>query len=625
MALTERLKGRLLAHFKTEQAIEAAARDFDIDAFREACGGSERKAAEVLSEVLGLFSPGFLANDRAEAVHESLVELLQGYAHTAHARNRLRLYRPLADQDQMRSRLASCMAAKERVSGLPRAQVESLLKELGTPRQPQARFNGNIALLVENEEEYERLSRSELSRHCRILPATDPAGLEEAEVIVYLCGEGRLDITRLENVVTVPSGSREYEMVPETVLDFFTANRDLLSTVAGLRGLLGQGSVCADVVAVIDSLRARQVDLRAIERAVLQVRDEMNAELRKHAGELHLSGDEVLEVLGQGVPRKVRDIYSMVLSLGKRRLHELTGYDHSPYIIKYPVEVDDEELEKVRRRIAAEAGTSLFEQKVKAARRLRDLKAAVEREVREALEFDLQFALGAFALDYGLTPPVFGSEFSFEGCAHLALARSPSVQRVDYSFGGSENAILLTGANSGGKTTLLETLAQAVLMARCGLPVCARKATLDMPEELYLFGQQRNLNAGAFEGFLRTLVPAVTGKARKLILADELEAMTELEAGARIVAAMISRVKESDSCIIVVTHMAREISKFARVRIDGIEAQGLDAGYNLVVDRTPRRGCLARSTPELILRRLAEISEGAEKKVYRELLEKMKD
>ena len=90
-------------------------------------------------------------------------------------------------------------------------------------------------------------------------------------------------------------------------------------------------------------------------------------------------------------------------------------------------------------------------------------------------------------------------------------------------------------------------------------------------------------------------------------------------------AAMIERVKQTDSTIIVVTHMAREISKFTKVRTDGIEARGLDADYNLVVDRTPRQGLLARSTPELILRRLAETSSGPEQKVYRELLEKMKD
>ena len=51
----------------------------------------------------------------------------------------------------------------------------------------------------------------------------------------------------------------------------------------------------------------------------------------------------------------------------------------------------------------------------------------------------------------------------------------------------------------------------------------------------------------------------------------------------------------------------------------------IDVVYNLVVDRTPRTGFLARSTPELILRRLAETSEGEEKGVYLGLLEKMRE
>jgi DNA mismatch repair protein MutS2 len=625
MALSEKMKGRLLQHFKTDEALGAAARDYDIEAFRQASGGGERRAAELIAQVLGNFNADFLANDRAVAVHEALVGLLQGYARTAHARNRLGLLRPLSGMEDIRARLEYCLAARDRVSKLPRPDVERLLRGLSKPVQPPPAFDGGTVMLVESGEEFEKVSSSELSRYCRILSAEDASGVEEAEVIVYVTGEGRLDLTRLENVVTVPSGSRDYEMAPGIVLDFFTANRELLATVALLRAMLGQKSACAEAVPLLERLRARRVDLAGYERAVLAVRDEMNAELKKHAAELCLSGEEVLEVLGQGVPKKVREIYSRVLATGRGRLKALTGYDEAPYLMKYPIEIDDRELERARRRISAEAGTALFEEKVRAARRLRETRKAVEAELREALDFDYEYALGAFCLDYGLEAPRFGRDFSFEGLAHLGLARSEGLQRVDYAFGARENAILLTGANSGGKTTLLEALAQAVIMARCGLPVCARSARLDLPEELYFFGQQRNLNAGAFEGFLRTLVPAVTGKARRLILADELEAMTELEAGARIVAAMIERLRETDSTIIVVTHMAREISKYARVRIDGIEAQGLDGDYNLVVDRTPRRGVLARSTPELILRRLAETSSGEEQAVYRELLGKMKD
>ena len=626
MAITGKTMSRLLAHFKSEQAMLEAARRYDIEAFREAAGGSgERRAAEMISELLGIHKTGFLATERASEILEGIIGILQGYAHTSYAKNRLRLTGPLQDEQQARAHIEMCMAARERISSLPRPKLEQLLAGLARPAAPQPRFDSSVVLLVEGPEEYERISEGPLSRYLRVLSAEDGSGLEEADMIVYLSSMGRLDITRLENVVTVPSGARDYEMVPGVVLDWFTANRGLLGTVAELRSMLGQKSVCTDIVAALDRIKGRQLDFRTVEKAVLQVRDEMNAELRRHAKELQLSGDDVLEVLGQGVPKKVRDIFSRVLSAGRTRLKELSGFDHSPFLMKYPVEVDDSALEKVRRSIMAQSQTSLFDEKVRVARKLKDQKQAAESELREALELDYEMALGAFCLDFGLVPPGTGNGFSLEGLAHLSLARRPDVQKIDWSFGDGENAVLLTGANSGGKTTLLEALAQAVIMARCGLPVCARSAVLWPPEELYYFSQQRNLNAGAFEGFLRTLVPAVTGGARKLILADELEAMTELEAGARIVAAIVDRARQTGSYIVVVTHLARQISKFTKVRIDGIEARGLDADYNLIVDRTPRKGLLARSTPELILRRLAETSEGPQKAVYRELLERVQD
>lgn len=68
--------------------------------------------------------------------------------------------------------------------------------------------------------------------------------------------------------------------------------------------------------------------------------------------------------------------------------------------------------------------------------------------------------------------------------------------------------------------------------------------------------------------------------------------------------------------------MAREIIKYAPVRVDGIEAKGLDDEYNLLVDRTPRMNYLARSTPELILKMIHSRSEGKLKEVYGKILEK---
>ena len=99
--------------------------------------------------------------------------------------------------------------------------------------------------------------------------------------------------------------------------------------------------------------------------------------------------------------------------------------------------------------------------------------------------------------------------------------------------------MLLTGANSGGKTTLLETLAQISIMTQMGLPVCAYEARVQIVDEVYFFSKKRSLDAGAFESFLNTFMPIVTLETDKLILLDELEAITELEAAVKIIASFM--------------------------------------------------------------------------------------
>ena len=68
--------------------------------------------------------------------------------------------------------------------------------------------------------------------------------------------------------------------------------------------------------------------------------------------------------------------------------------------------------------------------------------------------------------------------------------------------------------------------------------------------------------------------------------------------------------------------MAKELINYTDIRVDGIEAKGLDENYELIVDRTPKMNYLARSTPELILKRIYENSNGCLKEVYGEILKK---
>jgi dsDNA-specific endonuclease/ATPase MutS2 len=240
----------------------------------------------------------------------------------------------------------------------------------------------------------------------------------------------------------------------------------------------------------------------------------------------------------------------------------------------------------------------------------------------EIIKFDYELTLGSFALKYDLNMPSLGEGFRFEGAIHLDLFGEKNVQKINYNLENPENVVLLTGANSGGKTTLLETLSQIIILTQMGLPVPAESASVELIDELYFFSKRRSLDAGAFESFLRNFVPVATYETNKLILLDELEAITELEAAVKIISSFMELIQKSGSYAVIVTHLARELLKYTQVRVDGIEALGLDEEYNLIVDRTPRINYLARSTPELILRRVYEKSDGKLKEIYGFMLKK---
>ena len=72
-----------------------------------------------------------------------------------------------------------------------------------------------------------------------------------------------------------------------------------------------------------------------------------------------------------------------------------------------------------------------YEENVKAAKTLSNMKKKVEEEIHEILVFDYEFTLGCFAHYYDLNPPKIADGFSFQGGLHLnlALENNPEIQR----------------------------------------------------------------------------------------------------------------------------------------------------------------------------------------------------
>jgi hypothetical protein len=211
---------------------------------------------------------------------------------------------------------------------------------------------------------------------------------------------------------------------------------------------------------------------------------------------------------------------------------------------------------------------------------------------------------------------------------HLLLDCDP--EPVTYGLGDvspindRDRIALLSGANSGGKTTLLELLGSIVILAHTGLPVPASEARIGLLDEIHMLAKVSGTqSAGALERTLKRLAEVLVSPKRKLVLADELEAITEPGSAALILGGLLSVASNNENTnVLLVTHIAPSIRDVMsnHVRIDGIEAQGLDENMDLIVDRTPRRNHIARSTPELIVRRLAARSSGPTEKIFTNLL-----
>ena len=245
----------------------------------------------------------------------------------------------------------------------------------------------------------------------------------------------------------------------------------------------------------------------------------------------------------------------------------------------------------------------------------------IDDVVERVVLLDQILAVASIIERYSLAIPKIGSDgIGFVGGSNIFLMKEQfegnlKVQPISYSLGRTRsmnlakprNVVMLTGANSGGKTTLLTTLAIIHILTLLGLPVPCEKAEV-APMPIYLYRRRVTRRRGSLEQALSTLIPVFADRHRKLVLMDEFEALTEPGASGRIVAAIMNTVAAGSSLLLIVTHLARETLPHVRlpIRVDGIEATGLDKQGELMVERQPRFNHIGSSTPKLIIMKLSK-------------------
>ena len=638
----------------------------DVAAIARAPGVNEARAARIARGAIRRRHGDdgrVLATDRARELYREAIDLLRERTVTDYAAKRLETFYPSASASRIEEAQSFAAAATARD---PDPAVREALADCAPLADPPTVRVRDRCLATADAETLARAEAAvpELSVET-VEDARDVSelGRSYASVIVLDESFAGLDV---EGDVSVRPDALENpaETVPERLLAFFAENRERLEAAAAvheaaaaagdpvsedgppvdldrLRDALSRldddGTIAGD--AELDRLTAAVADLDAAVSTAASVADDRLREAIRER-DVTIEGTDFLSLVEQGarvdslLDRELADEYDAAVDAAREHLADALRLEPEEAELaerafggdpSFPVDHDESAVSRLRTELSAARDRRAATLKADLASDLGDLREPVEELVRDALELDVELAVARFARDFDCTlPEVVGpgdasSGFRIEG------GRSPlldvdfaAVESVDYAVSG---ATLLSGVNSGGKTSTLDLVALVVVLAQMGLPVPAESATVERFEEIHYYAKsQGTLDAGAFEATLRDFGDLVDGADGRLVLVDELESITEPGASAKIIAGILEALDDQDATAVFVSHLAREIRAAAdfAVAVDGIEAAGLVDG-ELRVNRSPKKGHLARSTPELIVEKLADDRGG---EFYGDLLEK---
>jgi len=646
---------------------ERALEDGDIATLARASGLSEGRAAMIARGAIRRRhgdDGGFLATDRAREVYEDALDLLRERTVTDYGAKRVGTFYPTRSA----SRIAEVRAFVDRATDRdPDPAVREALAGVEPLAPPPTRRVRDRCLATADAEAFAAAEAAfpELS----VEVVEDARGLAELarSYATVIALDERFAGVDVDGDVRVRPDAMESpdEIVPERVLAFFSENRDRLLAAAEvaeaadldtdcdleeLRGALDRvdddGTVVGD--AELDRLATAVDDLdAAVGTAESVANDRLREAIRER--DVTIEGTDFLSLVEQGarvdslLDRELAGEYADAVDAAREHLIEALALEPEeagfaerafPEDPAFPVAHEESVVSRLRTELKTARDRRAARLKRALAADLSGLRAPAESLVRDALEVDVELAVARFTADFACTLPTFVEGDAAESVSQaddpghgitIEGGRSPlldvgfeDVEPVDYAVSGPT---LLSGVNSGGKTSTLDLVALVVVLAQMGLPVPAERVELERFSELHYYAKtQGTLDAGAFESTLRDFRGLADGAANRLVLVDELESITEPGASAKIVAGILEALDEQAATAVFVSHLAGEIRAAAGfdVAVDGIEALGLEDG-ELVVNRSPVKDHLARSTPELIVEKLAD---GDDSGFYDRLLRK---
>ncbi len=527
------------------------------------------RATRILRRANGQAGMDVLGTRDVSDVYDELLTLAADYALTAHAADQIRVLTPLATREAVEAQLDEVLAAKDAWTALDDDARDAVIDAFEAYDQAGATERAAVEAALALRDaglEGETFDALEGIDESALREAAGALGYVDGESVAAGADE-ELDRlrARLEEAEQLENSAFDVlESVRESgVRDLEDFQRAFVEYVASETGLTRgeiEGAAADDAVDTADFVSTSLRNLVDDLREQVEEREAIvAADLRESVGDAREDVDAAVAAASE---------IAFLLSLGRfAAAHELVR----------PTLVEDG--------VAAVGARNLF----------------LSADVRP-----ITYAVGTHGLDVSEG----GGTDSLEDAT---LDSPPSGQRVT----------VLTGANSGGKTTLLETLCQVTLLASMGLPVPTERAEVALFDTIVFHRRHASFNAGVLESTLKSIVPPLSGEGRTLMLVDEFEAITEPGRAADLLNGLVELTVDRDALGVYVTHLADDLSPLpSEARIDGIFARGLTQDLELEVDYQPQFGTVGKSTPEFIVSRLvANASDPVERQGFEKLAE----